>query len=42
MERTSRSEKIRTTLNIVERYKFFFNLPSSMLEYIKNVGPSSD
>ncbi|KAJ9050194.1 Exocyst complex component S5 [Entomophthora muscae] len=36
MERTSRSEKIRTTLNIVERYKFFFNLPSSMLEYIKN------
>lgn len=35
MERTNRSEKIRTTMNIVERYKFFFNLPSSMLEYAK-------
>ncbi|KAI0243645.1 Exocyst complex component S5 [Massospora cicadina] len=35
MERTSRSEKIRTTLGIVERYKFFFNLPSSMLGYVK-------
>ncbi|KAI9294339.1 hypothetical protein K502DRAFT_365926 [Neoconidiobolus thromboides FSU 785] len=35
IERTNRTEKIRSTLNVVERYKFFFNLPTSMLDYIK-------
>ncbi|GAB5588983.1 Exocyst complex component S5 [Umbelopsis nana] len=35
IERRGRAEKVRTTLNILERYKFFFNLPSGLLESIK-------
>lgn len=35
VERRGKAEKVRTTLNILERYKFFFNLPSSLLESIK-------
>lgn len=37
IERRGRGEKVRTTLNILERYKFFFNLPSGLLESIKQV-----
>jgi exocyst complex component 2 len=37
IERRVKAEKVRTTLNILERYKFFFNLPSSLLESIKQV-----
>ncbi|KAI8393547.1 exocyst complex component Sec5-domain-containing protein [Radiomyces spectabilis] len=35
VERRQKVEKVRSTLNILQRYKFFFNLPSSLLESIK-------
>ncbi|RUS34654.1 exocyst complex component Sec5-domain-containing protein [Jimgerdemannia flammicorona] len=35
IERREKAEKIRSTLVILERYKFFFNLPSSLLESTK-------
>ncbi|CAG8478107.1 13674_t:CDS:10 [Acaulospora morrowiae] len=31
----SKAEKIRSTLSLLEKYKFFFNLPSSLMESIK-------
>ncbi|KAI8867371.1 hypothetical protein GQ42DRAFT_102785, partial [Ramicandelaber brevisporus] len=34
VERRARAEKIRATLNIVERYRFFFNLPSRLMELV--------
>lgn len=37
IERRGKAEKVRTTLNILERYKFFFSLPSGLLESIKQV-----
>ncbi|CAO3587569.1 unnamed protein product [Absidia cylindrospora] len=35
VERRQRVEKVRSTLSVLQRYKFFFNLPSSLLESIK-------
>lgn len=35
VERRRKVEKVRNTLAILQRYKFFFNLPSSLLESIK-------
>ncbi|KAG0174880.1 hypothetical protein DFQ28_007669 [Apophysomyces sp. BC1034] len=35
VERRQRGEKVRSTLTILQRYKFFFNLPSGLLESIK-------
>jgi hypothetical protein len=37
IERRGKAEKVRTTLNILERYKFFFSLPSGLLDSIKQV-----
>ncbi|CAG8528764.1 23855_t:CDS:10 [Cetraspora pellucida] len=31
----NKAEKIRSTLSVLEKYKFFFNLPSSLMESIK-------
>jgi exocyst complex component 2 len=38
VERKMKAEKIRSTLTILERYKFFFNLPSSLQEAIEKHG----
>ncbi|KAJ2707320.1 Exocyst complex component S5 [Coemansia sp. IMI 203386] len=35
IERRARAEKVRSTLSIVERYKFYFNLPSSLIDYTR-------
>ncbi|KAI8641657.1 exocyst complex component Sec5-domain-containing protein [Parasitella parasitica] len=35
VERRQRVEKVRSTLYILQRYRFLFNLPSSLLESIK-------
>ncbi|KAI8083026.1 exocyst complex component Sec5-domain-containing protein [Halteromyces radiatus] len=35
VERRQRVDKVRSTLSILQQYKFFFNLPSSLLEAIK-------
>ncbi|RKP33674.1 exocyst complex component Sec5-domain-containing protein, partial [Dimargaris cristalligena] len=35
IHRRARAEKIRNTLTLVERYKFYFNLPSSLGDYIQ-------
>ncbi|KAJ2726691.1 Exocyst complex component S5 [Coemansia sp. Benny D115] len=35
IDRRARVEKIRSTLSVVERYKFYFNLPSSLIEYTR-------
>ncbi|KAF7732380.1 hypothetical protein EC973_005276 [Apophysomyces ossiformis] len=35
VERRRRVDKVRSTLTILQRYKFFFNLPSGLLESIK-------
>ncbi|CAO3610183.1 unnamed protein product [Cunninghamella echinulata] len=35
VERRKRVENVRNTLSILQQYKFFFNLPSSLLESIK-------
>ncbi|KAI9475225.1 exocyst complex component Sec5-domain-containing protein, partial [Coemansia mojavensis] len=35
IERRARAEKIRSTLSVIERYKFYFNLPSSLIEYTR-------
>lgn len=37
VERRKRVENVRNTLSILQQYKFFFNLPSSLLESIKQV-----
>ncbi|KAJ2760440.1 Exocyst complex component S5, partial [Coemansia nantahalensis] len=33
IDRRARAEKIRSTLSVIERYKFYFSLPSSLIEY---------
>lgn len=33
IDRRARVEKIRSTLSVIERYKFYFNLPFSLIEY---------
>ncbi|KAJ3046723.1 hypothetical protein HK097_000604, partial [Rhizophlyctis rosea] len=35
LERRQKAEKIRITLSILEQWKFFFNLPSVLQEYIR-------
>ncbi|KAJ1723720.1 Exocyst complex component S5 [Coemansia erecta] len=35
IDRRARAEKIRSTLSVVERYKFYFNLPSSLIDYTR-------
>ncbi|KAJ2747395.1 Exocyst complex component S5 [Coemansia sp. BCRC 34301] len=35
IDRRARVEKVRSTLSVVERYKFYFNLPSSLIEYTR-------
>ncbi|KAJ1937704.1 Exocyst complex component S5, partial [Linderina pennispora] len=35
IDRRARAEKIRATLSVVERYKFYFNLPFSLIEYTR-------
>ncbi|KAI9311707.1 exocyst complex component Sec5-domain-containing protein [Dichotomocladium elegans] len=35
VERRQKVEKVRSTITVLQRYKFFFNLPSSLLECIK-------
>lgn len=37
VERRQRVEKLKSTLYILQRYRFLFNLPSSLLESIKQV-----
>lgn len=40
VERRQRVDKVRSTLYILQRYRFLFNLPSSLLESIKQVNSS--
>ena len=37
LENSLKAQKLRTTLNVFERSKFFFNLPSSLAECIRAV-----
>ena len=37
LENSSKAQKLVTTLGVFERSKFFFNLPSSLVELIKSV-----
>ena len=34
-----KAQKLRTTLGVFDRSKFFFNLPSSLVECIEAVSP---
>ena len=38
LENASKAQKLRSTLGVFERSKFFFNLPSSLMEAIEAVG----
>jgi len=40
LENASRAQKLRTTLGVFERSKFFFNLPSFIIESVEAVGRS--
>jgi hypothetical protein len=40
VENASKAQKLRTTLSVFERSKFFFNLPGTLLESIAAVGLS--
>lgn len=40
LENASRAQKLRTTLGVFERSKFFFNLPSFIIESVEAVGCS--
>jgi exocyst complex component 2 len=37
LENASKAEKLRTTLGVFERSKFFFSLPASIIESIESV-----
>ena len=37
IENSSKAQKLRSTLAVFERSKFFFNLPSSLMELIEAV-----
>lgn len=37
LENASKAQKLVTTLGVFERSKFFFNLPSSLVDLIKSV-----
>ena len=38
LENAAKAQKLRTTLGVFERSKFFFNLPGSIMEAIEAVG----
>jgi exocyst complex component 2 len=38
LENASKAQKLRSTLGVFERSKFFFNLPGSLMELIDAVG----
>lgn len=40
LENALKAQKLRTTLGVFERSKFFFNLPSSLIESIEAVRPT--
>ena len=40
LENASKAQKLRSTLGVFERSKFFFNLPGSLMESIEAVSPS--
>jgi len=37
MERRTKADRIRLTLNVLEQWKFFFNLPSSLQQHLRKV-----
>ena len=37
LENASKAYRVRSTLSVFERSKFFFNLPGSLLESVENV-----
>jgi exocyst complex component 2 len=37
LENASKAHKLRTTLGVFERSKFFFNLPASLIESVEAV-----
>lgn len=37
LENASKANKVRSTLGVFERSKFFFNLPGSLMEAIQEV-----
>lgn len=37
LENASKAYRVRSTLGVFERSKFFFNLPGSLLEAVENV-----
>ena len=39
LENAMKAQKLRTTLGVFDRSKFFFNLPSSLVECIEAVSP---
>jgi len=41
LESASKAQKLRTTLGVFDRSKFFFNLPSFIMESIEAVCPSA-
>lgn len=41
LENSLKAQKLQSTLSVFEKSKFFFNLPGSILEYIRNVRLSS-
>lgn len=41
LENASKAQKLRSTLGVFERSKFFFNLPGSLMESIESVRRSS-
>jgi hypothetical protein len=42
LENALKAQKLRTTLSVFERSKFFFNLPSSLMEAIEAVSFGTD
>lgn len=41
LENASKAQKLRSTLGVFERSKFFFNLPGSLMESIEAVSSQS-
>ena len=39
LENASKANKLRTTLSVFERSKFFFNLPGFIIESVEAVSP---
>jgi hypothetical protein len=37
IDRKTKAEKLRSTLNVLDRFKFFFNLPASLDDSIRKV-----